>query len=431
MSENGGQPHHVVIVGGGFGGLYAAMHLGGTAFKVTLVDRRNFHLFQPLLYQVATGGLSPGEIASPLRAVLNRHRNLWALQAEVVDLDVQGRKVLLAQGELAFDSLIVATGAHHDYFGHDDWSQPAPGLKTVEDALEIRSRIFRAFESAEWERDPRLREQWLTFLVVGGGPTGVEMAGAIGELAHGTLKNDFRNINSRDARIFLLEGSDRILPGFSPRLSVKATRSLARLGVTVQTGALLTDIQGEGVTIRRGDEEQRLACKTIIWAAGVRFSPLGEILARQTSVPLDKLGRVMVEPELSLPGFPNLYVIGDLAHFSHQDGGPLPGLAPVAMQQGKFAAQAIKRRLRGRPPGAFRYRDKGKLAVIGRNAAVAEIGALRISGFLAWLIWLLVHIRYLIEFDNQFLVLFQWAWNYFTRNRGARLITGGEWGSPG
>lgn len=415
---------HVVIIGGGFGGLYAAKVLGRAPVTVTVVDKRNFHLFQPLLYQVATGGLSPGDIASPLRAVLNRNKNTWVLTAEVMDVDPAQRRVILRDGELTYDTLIVATGVSHYYFGHDEWADTAPGLKTVEDALDIRRRIFWAFEAAERESDPERRRAWMTFVLVGGGPTGVELAGALGELAHSTLKHDFRNINPADVKILLLEGTDRILPAYPPELSARAEADLIRLGVTVRTNTLVTDIRNNAVTMCRGDAVEHVSARTVLWAAGVNASPMGQRLAQRTGAPLDRAGRVIVEPDLTLPGHPDIFVIGDLASFSHQDGKPLPGVAPVAMQQGRYVATLITARLNGDTLPPFRYHDKGSLAVIGRNAAVADFGFLRLGGFIAWLIWIFVHIAYLIEFDNKVLVLFQWAWNYFTRKRGARLITG-------
>jgi NADH:quinone reductase (non-electrogenic) len=417
------EPHRVVVVGGGFGGLYTVQHLGRAPVQVTLVDRRNFHLFQPLLYQVATGGLSPGDIASPLRAVLNRQRNTRVLQGEVVDFDLERRRVILKDGELAYDTLIVAAGAASHYFGNPEWAETAPGLKTVEDALDIRRKVFLAFEAAERETDPEARRAWLTFVVVGAGPTGVELAGALGELAHHTLKNDFRSFDPEEARVILLEGTARILPTYLEALAGPAVESLRRLGVEVRTGVRVTDIRGTEVALLAGDRTERLRAHTVLWAAGMKASPLGALLARRAGVEPDRTGRVIVEPDLSVPGHSEVYVIGDLAHFAH-DGKPLPGVAPVAMQEGKFVAERIRRQVTGRkPPERFRYWDKGSLAVIGRNAAVAAVGRLRFRGFPAWLVWMFVHILYLVEFDNQVLVLFQWAWSYFTRKRGARLIT--------
>lgn len=421
--ENDVQPHRVVIVGGGFGGLYAAQRLAQAAVEVTLVDRRNFHLFQPLLYQVATGGLSPGDIASPLRAVLNRQKNTRVLQAEVTDFDLKRRRVLLKDGELPYDTLIVAAGAQSHYFGREEWAERAPGLKSVEDALEIRRRVFLAFEAAERETDPEARRAWLTFVVVGGGPTGVELAGAVAELAHHTLKNDFRNFDPSEARILLLEGSDRVLPPYPRDLSQSAAEALHRLGVEVRAGVRVTEIEGQQVTLQAGDRTETIGSRTVLWAAGMKASPLGAALSRSSGVELDRGGRVVVNPDLTVPGHPEVYVIGDLANFSHQGEKPLPGVAPVAIQQGQFVAERIRHTGTGRAPTRFRYFDKGSMAVIGRNAAVALMGRLRLRGFVAWLAWMFIHIMYLVEFDNQLLVLTQWSWSYFTRNRGARLIT--------
>jgi NADH dehydrogenase len=419
------QAHHVVILGGGFGGLYAAQALKHTPVQVTLVDKRNFHLFQPLLYQVATGGLSPGDIASPLRAVLNRQKNTRVITAEVIDLKPEQHQVVLRDGELPYDTLIVATGVSHHYFGHDAWSAEAPGLKTIEDAIEIRRRILLAFEAAEREADPEKRRAYLTFVIVGGGPTGVELAGALAELAHNTLKNDFKNIDPAEAKILLVEGVERVLPPYPAELSAKAKQVLLQRGVTVQTNTLVTDIQKGMITLRRDNAEPELVqARTILWAAGMKASALGQVLAERTGAALDRAGRVMVEPDLTIAGQPNIFVIGDLANFSHQGEKPLPGVAQVAMQQGKYAAKLIGHRLNGESLPPFRYHDPGSLAVIGRNAAVADLGWLKLSGFIAWLMWSFIHIFYLIEFDNRVLVMLQWAWNYFTRKRGARLITG-------
>ncbi|MFN3651609.1 MAG: NAD(P)/FAD-dependent oxidoreductase [Armatimonadota bacterium] len=412
----------VVIVGGGFGGLYAAQQLGTAAVDVTLIDRRNFHLFQPLLYQVATGGLSPADISSPLRAVLNRQRNTRVLQAEVVDFDLDRRRVILRDGEVPYDTLIVAAGATSHYFGNPEWEGSAPGLKTVQDALEIRRKVFIAFEAAERETDPAARAAWLTFVVVGGGPTGVELAGALGELARHTLKHDFRSFDPASARVLLLEGGPRILPAYPDSLSEAAASSLAALGVEVRTGVQVTGIEADGVRVRAGETEERLPARTVLWAAGMKASPLGAALARRAGAELDRTGRVVVEPDLTLPGHPEVYVIGDLAHFAHGVERPLPGVAPVAIQQGRFVGRRLRRGA-GAGPDRFRYQDKGSLAVIGRNAAVAAIGRWRVRGFFAWLLWMFIHILYLVEFENRMLVLTQWALSYFTRKRGARLIT--------
>jgi NADH:ubiquinone reductase (H+-translocating) len=419
-------PHHVVIVGGGFGGLHAALSLGDAPVKVTLIDKRNFHLFQPLLYQVATGGLSPAEISSPLRSILNKQQNTTVLMGEVQNVDPQQQKIFLNKGEINYDTLIVATGVSHHYFGNDQWAPTAPGLKTVEDALEMRRRIFMAFEAAEKEHDVEKRRAWLTFVIVGGGPTGVELAGAISELAYSTLKKDFRNIDTADAKIILVEGMDRVLPPYSPDLSAKAEESLVNLGVEVRTKALVTNIADNSVTIRQGEDTEIVAARTVLWAAGVKASAMGGILAEHTGAELDRVGRVMVEQDLSIKGYPQIFVLGDLANFTKPDGKPLAGVAPVATQEGKYVADLIVKRLEGKTSPAFEYNDAGSLSVIGRHSAVADFGKIKMSGFFAWLIWVFVHIYYLIEFDNKLVVFIQWTWSYFTRKRGARLITGDE-----
>jgi NADH dehydrogenase len=412
----------VVIVGGGFAGLHCAQALRRAAIDLTLVDRRNFHLFQPLLYQVATGALSPGDIASPLRYVLKRQRNTRVLLAEVLDLDVAGRRVLLSDGALDYDTLVIAAGATHHYFGHDEWRTYAPGLKGVEDATEIRSRILLAFEAAERETDPERRHEWLTFVIVGAGATGVELAGALAEIAHDTLKNDFRAIRPSDAQIIVLEAAPRVLPPYAPTLSEKAKRSLERLRVTVRLGAAVTRVDESGVVVRQNERDEHIAARTVLWAAGVEASPLAGVLARATGAPVDRNGRIIVQPDLSLPGYPEIFAIGDMAH-AEQDGALLPGIAPVAMSEGRYVARTIRRRLARAPIRPYRYFDKGQMATIGRSAAVADVRGIRFSGFVAWVAWLFVHLLYLVEFENRVLVLVQWAWNYVTRNRGARLIT--------
>jgi NADH:ubiquinone reductase (H+-translocating) len=417
---------HVVIVGGGFGGLHAAQALGSMPVQVTLIDKRNFHLFQPLLYQVATGGLSPADISSPLRAILNKHKNVKVLMGEVRDIDPHQQKIYLRKDEISYDSLIVATGVSHHYFGNDQWAPDAPGLKTIEDALEMRRRIFMAFEAAEKETDLEKRRAWLTFVVVGGGPTGVELAGAISELAFSTLKKDFRNIDTADAQIILVEGLDRVLPPYAPESSAIAAASLQKLGVDVRTKALVTNIADNVVTIKQGEHTEQMNARTVLWAAGVKASAMGKLLADKTGVELDRVGRVMVDSQLSVPGYPQIFVIGDLANFTKAGGGSLPGVAPVATQEGKYVADLIIKRAKGDDLPAFEYNDSGSLSVIGRHAAVANFGQVKLSGFIAWLIWLFVHIYYLIEFDNKLVVFIQWIWSYFTRNRGARLITGDE-----
>jgi NADH dehydrogenase len=414
--------HHVVIVGGGFGGLYAAQALRRAPVRVTLIDRRNFHLFQPLLYQIAVGGLSPGDIASPLRSVLRRS-NTQVIMDEAIRIEPPERKLVLRNREMTYDSLIIAAGGHHSYFGNDRWETYAPGLKTIEDALDIRRRVFLAFECAEIESDPEERRAYLTFVIIGGGPTGVELAGALGELTRSTLRDDFRTIKPEESTILLLEGGNRILPSYPTELSQKAELALKGLGVTVTTEALVTDVQRDRVVYRRGQATCELHARTFLWAAGMKASSLGNELSRSTGAKTDRAGRLIVNADLSVPGFSNIFIIGDLAHFSSQDGNPLPGLATVAMQQGRYVAKLMQNRLKGKPTQPFRFRNRGNLAVIGRNAAVADLGRLRFSGFPAWLIWAAVHIVYLIEFDNKLLVIIQWAWNYFTRKRGARLIT--------
>lgn len=413
---------HVVIIGAGFGGLYAARELKNTPVRVTVVDASNHHLFQPLLYQVATAALSPGDIAYPIRAVLRRQQNASVLMARAVSVDTAKRKVNLDAGEIQYDYLILATGGRHAYFGHDEWEKLAPGLKTLEDALEIRRRILLAFERAEREKDEARRRALLNFVVVGGGPTGVELAGAISEIARHVMVEDFRVIDPREARVLLLEAGSRILPAFPDPLSFKAQTSLEKLGVEVRTGAAVTRME-EGL-VHLGNET--IAAETVLWAAGVSASPL----ARTLNIPLDRAGRVIVERDLTVPGHSEIFVIGDLAAFLHQTdnqnppGKPLPGIAPVAIQQGRHAARNILRACRGEPLQSFHYQDKGNLATIGRAAAVADLGFVHLSGLLAWLAWLLIHIFFLIGFRNRFAVLFEWAWAYLTYQRAARLITG-------
>ncbi len=415
--------HRVVIVGGGFGGLHAAQSLRRSDVEVTLIDRRNFHLFQPLLYQVATGGLSPADISSPLRGILNRQKNAHVIKGEVVDFEVDERQVKLRDGVVDYHTLIVATGTRHHYFGNDSWEECAPGLKTIEDATDIRRRVLSALEQAEREPQDELRRALMTFVVVGGGPTGVELAGALAELTRETVQHDFRSIDTSKCTIVLVEGADRILPAYPPQLSEQAAASLQRLGVRVRTQAMVTDVKPNSVTIKSEDQLQVLPTCTVLWAAGVQASPLGKALASATGATLDRQGRVMVEPNLSLPGHSEIFVIGDLANFSHQGGDPLPGIAPVAMQQGRYVARLITQRLRGKSTKPFRYKDRGQMAVIGRSAAVADLGRLRFGGFVAWIFWLFIHLINLVEYQNRVLVLVQWAWNYFTRNRSARLIT--------
>jgi len=416
--------HRVVIVGGGFGGLSAALRLGRTPLEVTLVDRCNYHLFQPLLYQVATGTLSPANIASPLRNILKRHKNTRVLLAEATGIDAANRRVILSDGSIEYDTLIVSTGSSHQYFGHDDWEEFARGLKTVEDATDMRRRILLAFETAERETDPEKLRAYMTFVIVGGGPTGAELAGALAEIARDTLRRDFRNIDPSQARIILVEGTDRVLPVYPPKLSEAARKMIERLGVIVRTGAMVTDVKKESVTVREGDRTETIPTRTVLWAAGVLGSPLGRIVAQETGATIDKAGRVSVEPDLTVAGHPEIYVIGDLANFVHQTGKPLPGVAQPAIQEGRYVAEAIARRLRGEKSRPFHYFDKGNLATIGRGAAVADLNWLQISGFPAWLLWIFVHLLYIVEFQNRLLVFVQWGWFYLTFDRSARLITG-------
>jgi len=410
----------VVIVGAGFAGLQLARGLGGDErFHVTLIDRRNHHLFQPLLYQVAMAGLSPAEIAAPIRSLVARDRNVRVLHAEVTDVDLASRRVTTPVATHPYDVLVLACGSRHAYFGHDEWERHAPGLKTVEQATEIRRRVLEAFEQAERETDPE-RQRWLlTFAVVGGGPTGVELAGAVGELSRFTLARDFRRIDPTLARVVLVEAGPRILPSFAEELSQHAVRSLEQLGVEVRTDSAVSGVDGAGIDIG----EERLPCATVLWAAGVRPAPLTERLDLER----DRHGRIVVGPDLAVPGHPELFVAGDQAHAEGEDGEPLPGLAPVALQQGRYLAERLKAALDGAEPEPFRYRDKGQMATIGRSRAVLQMGRLRSSGLFAWLVWLVVHIYYLVGFKNRLFVVLQWAWAYLSYRRGARLIVGGDW----
>jgi NADH:ubiquinone reductase (H+-translocating) len=419
-------PHKVVIVGGGFGGLYTAKALANANVNVTLIDKRNFHLFQPLLYQVATGTLSPADISAPLRSVFSKSKNTKVLLGEVNNIDPKAQHVVLGDELVPYDTLIVATGAKHSYFGKDNWQEFAPGLKTVEDAIEMRRRIFSAFEAAEKATDPEKRRAFLTFVIVGGGPTGVELAGAIAELAYQTLKEDFRNIDTSEARIVLLQGGDRILPHIAPVLSAAGEKSLQKLGVVIHTKTRVTNIENEIVTFKRDGELTEISSKTILWAAGVQGSVLGKVLSESTGVECDFSGRVIVEPNLTIKDYKNIFVIGDLANFSHQNGKPLPGVAPVAKQQGEYVGKLIQLRLQGYTLPEFHYTDVGSLAMIGQNLAVVDLGFIKLTGFLAWVFWLIIHIYFLIEFDTKLVVVIQWAWNYITRNRRSRLITGKE-----
>ncbi len=429
-------PHRVVIVGGGFGGLSAARALRRKDVQVTLVDRRNFHLFQPLLYQVATGSLSPGDIASPLRGVLKRQRNTTVTMAEVTGFDLEGKRVLLGRkanreehGELPYDSLIVAAGARHSYFGHDDWEFYAPGMKTVEHALRIRRRMLLAFEAAELETDPTVRAEWLSFVVVGAGPTGVELAGQLAEIAHYTLRSDFRTIDPREATVYLVEGGDRVLPAYVPKLSASAQRSLEHLGVTVVLDGLVDHIDAETVRVKTARGEQTIRARTKVWAAGVQASPLAGELAEAagTAVELDRAGRLTVTTQMTLPGHPEVHVIGDMVRVSDGAGGvqPWPGVAQPAIQAGKYVAHQIADALAGTPDAKpFTYRDKGNLATIGRARAVADVKGIRFSGIPAWITWLFVHIAFLVGMQNRVIVFTRWVISFLTHGRSQRLITG-------
>jgi NADH dehydrogenase len=420
----------VVIVGGGFGGLYAARDLGREArVDLTLLDRRNFHLFQPLLYQVATGALAPGEIAQPLRSILRRNRNTTVLLGEAIGIDPERHEVLVADGgPIAYDTLIVATGARHSYFGRDDWAPFAPGLKSIDDATEIRRRILIAFEAAEREADPERRRSWMEFVIVGGGPTGVELAGALGEIANDTLRNDFRSIDPRDAKIILVEAMDRILPGYPADRSASAKRQLERLGVTVRTETRVTDITEGSVTVTSVAGDETIPARTVLWAAGVLASSFGRAVAAALGAETDKAGRIRVDPTLTVPGHPEIFVVGDAAIQPWKPGRPVPGVAQGGIQGGKYAAKAIRRRLSGEPMRPFRFSDRGDVAVIGRLSGVTNIGWLgpfgRQGGFLAWMLWLGIHIVYLIGFANRIVVVTRWAWSFLTHGRGSRLITG-------
>jgi len=413
MNSRARRVPHVVIVGGGFAGLAAARTLRGAEVEISLVDQHNHHVFQPLLYQVATAGLSSADIASPLRHILRRQANVTVLLAEARGVDLRRRQLLLKGGELPYDFLVLAAGATHSYFGHDEWSAVAPGLKTLADAVDIRRRVLLAFEEAERETEEARRDEWLTFVVIGAGPTGVEMAGTLAEIARHTLKGEFRRIDPARARVILIEGTPRVLPPYSPDLSERARRSLESLGVTVRTGAMVTGVDGGGVQLGA----ERIAARTVVWAAGVAASPLG----RSLGLPVDRAGRVKVEPDLTVPGHKDVFVAGDLA-FLEQDGRPVPGVAPAAMQMGRHAALNIVRAIEGQPHAAFRYRDKGSLATIGRRAGVAQIGRLKLWGGPAWLAWLLIHIFFLIGFRNRLVVMFDWALAYMTYQRHARLL---------
>jgi NADH dehydrogenase len=436
MSET--QAHRVVVIGGGFGGLQAVKHLARAPVEVTLIDRRNFHLFQPLTYQVATGALSPEEVAYPLRAIFKRRRNVRVLLGEVGEVDLDGRTIRVDPGvgesgpiTIAYDTLIAAGGSRYSYFGHDEWQTFAHEVKSLESALTVRAQILSAFEAAELETDEEQRRAWLTFVVVGAGPTGVEMAGQIGELARDTLRRDFRAVDPSGGRVLLLEMADRVLTTFPPSLSEKAARSLENLGVTPLLSHTVVDIDDHSVTVEAHGGQERIPAKTVIWAAGVTASSLARRLGDACGADVDRAGRISVEPDLTLPGHPEVLAFGDMVRVRGEDGElqDLPGVAPVAMQQGRYAAKLVKARLGGGDHGPFRYRDKGNLATIGRARAVADLHTVRLSGFPAWVTWLVVHLWYLIGFQNRLLVMIRWAFSFFTRGRGGRLIE--ELGPPG
>ena len=414
----------VVILGGGFGGLSAARKLKHAPVDITLIDRCNYHLFQPLLYQVATGSLSPANISGPLRQVLKNNKNTMVLLGEAIDIDPANHQVILSDGVIDYDTLIVATGSSHQYFGHHEWEQFAPGLKTIEDATDMRARILLAFEAAERETNPEKLREWMTFVIVGAGPTGAELAGALGEIANDTLKHDFRRIDPSKAHIILIEGTDRVLPTYPPKLSEAARKMLERLKVTVRTGAMVTDVNAHSVTIKSGEQIEVIPTRTILWAAGVLASPLGLALGKRLGAETDRAGRVIVDPDMTIPGHPEVFVIGDLSSFTHQTGKPLPGIAQPAIQQGHYVAKVIERRLRGEKTPPFHYLDKGNLATIGRGAAVADLNFITFAGVPAWLLWIFIHLMYIVEFKNRLLVFTQWTWLYITFDRAARLITG-------
>ena len=427
-----GEKHRVVILGGGFGGLAAAQKLKRATVDVTLIDRRNFHLLQPLLYQVATGSLSPGEIAAPLRSILSKQKNVQVLMGEAVDVDPQAKRVSLRDGAtFEYDSLIVATGTQTSYYGSDSWREWAPSLKSVEEATAIRHKILYAFERAERAATPEEARAWLTFIIVGAGATGLELSGALAEIARETLRHDFRKIDPQEARIILMEGATRVLGPFPEDLSAKAEKLVTRLGVEVIKGVMVTNIDAGGVTFKRGDAHETLAAKTVLWAGGVTATAFGRKLAERTNSESDRSGRIKVNRDLTVPNFPDIFIIGDLAHAVDEKGTPLPGVAQVAMQGGTYAVKVIRARLAGeREPPPFRYFNKGEMAVIGRAAAVANVFGVHVSGLLAWLMWLFIHLIYIVEFQSRIIVFIQWGFEYLTFSRGARLITGDASSEP-
>lgn len=421
-----GPTYRVLILGGGFGGLLAAQKLKRAPAQVTLIDRRNFHLFQPLLYQVATGSLSPGEIAAPLRSVLSKQKNCEVLLGEAADIDPDAKKVTLVDGAVfKYDALIVATGSQTSYYGNDSWRRYAPSLKTVEEATAIRHKLLYAFERAERAETEEEARQWLTFVIVGAGATGMELAGALAEIASQTLKHDFRRINPRNARIILMEGGPRVLAAFPEQLSSKAEKLVMKLGVEVKKGVLVTNVDEDCVSYKHGDTTERLSAKTVLWAGGVTTNAFGKTLAARTKAETDRSGRIKVTPQLMVPNYPDIFVVGDLATLNNEKGKPLPGVAQVAMQGGAYVAKAIRARIKGKPfEKAFHYFNKGDMAVIGRAAAIASIFGVQVSGLLAWLVWLFIHLMYIVEFQSRVVVFVQWGFEYLTFSRGARLITG-------
>lgn len=419
--------HRILIIGGGYGGLYAARALARHDVDITLVDRRNHHLFSPLLYQVATGALTPSDIAQPLRLILRKQQNVRVLLAEATNLDPEARTVRIDDGtDLEYDSLIVATGTKHSYFGNDGWAEYAPGIKTLEDALQMRARILDAFENAELETDSARQHDWMTFVIVGAGPTGVELAGSLCEIARDALPRDFRSINTEEALVYLIEGADRVLPTYPRSLSKAAARQLAQLGVTMRTRTMVTDIDADGVTIRgtEGAETSRIPARTVLWAAGVAVGRFGKAVAEATGAPTDRVGRILVNPDLTIPGYPDIWVVGDLAAAEWSPGQMVPGVAQGGIQGGRYAARSIVARRDGVTIPDFEFKDLGELATIGRLRAVADFRMVRVSGFPAWFLWLAIHIFWLIGLQNRFLVMTRWAWSFLSRGRGSRLITG-------
>jgi len=412
-----------VILGGGFGGLKATRSLASAPVDLTLVDQRNFHLFQPLLYQVATGGLSPANIAAPLRSLFRRQQNCRVILGKAIDVDLQSNELILEDERVPFDTLVVAAGAKHSYFGRNEWERFAPGLKTVEDATEIRRRVLSAFERAERVDNPAERLRLLRFIVIGAGPTGVELAGTLIEIARHTLRKDFRKVNPADAHVLLIEAGPRVLAAFDEDLSAKAANSLRRLGVDVRLQTMVTDVSAQGVTVKSSDATESLPAATVLWAAGVQGAPIGEAIANAAGAERDRAGRLIVQPDFTLAGHPNVFIIGDLSSYRDASGNLLPGVAPVAMQAGKYVASVITARLAGAPGPEFHFKDPGSMATIGRGAAVVKLGGWKYNGYFAWLTWLFVHLMFLVQFQNRLLVLMQWAWNYVTFNRSARLIT--------